>query len=84
MTSITLLDERQSQVLAGGSGCMRPVFKYRGCRSKCGSGYRYTKKVYSASTHLGQANHAFNVAMGGWANASSYQSNVAYVSSAAD
>ena len=84
MKSITLLDEKQSQVLAGGGGCMRPVYKYRGCRSKCGSSYGYTKKMSAASTHLGQANYAINVAMGSWANASSYQSNVAYVSSVAD
>jgi hypothetical protein len=84
MTSITLLDEKQSQVLAGGSGCKRPVYEYRGCRSKCDSGYGYFKKWSAASTHLGQANHAFNMAMGGWANASSYQSNVAWVSTVAD
>ncbi|QVL51752.1 MAG: hypothetical protein KFB97_09415 [Cyanobium sp. M30B3] len=83
MTSFTRLDDRQCQALSGGSG-MRPIYKSKGCRPKRLSYHVSTKHVSKASTNLAQGNYASNTALGlghlvGFANAESFQSNVASI-----
>lgn len=86
MTSITRLDNRQCQALTG--GCMRPIHKPQDCRPKCPPYHVSLKHMSKASTYLAQGNSTSNVAIGlghlaGFANAESFQSNIANIISVA-
>lgn len=87
MNSFTRLDDLHCQALSGGYG-MRPINKPKGCRPKRPSNHVSTKHVSKASTWLAQGNYASNTALGlghlaGFANAESFQSNVASITSTA-
>jgi hypothetical protein len=83
MTSITHLDDLNCQALTGGSGKLL-TYKPMVCRPKCGPYHMSTKHVSMASTYSAQGNYASNTAVGlghlaGFANAESFQSNVANI-----